>query len=331
MPVTMKDIAKRAGVSIRTVSRVVNGQGEISAETATRVQAIIDELGYRPNQMARGLVSNRTNSLAFVIASLINPYYAELAQGISAASHAHNYQMLLSSHENNAQQQRSVFASLVAQGVDGIIVFPARESISDFLRFSDNFRPVIAIDIDVQHPNISLVGTNVYKGAQMAVEHLIERGHTHIGMVNAARSIKKTRERGFLDAMKQHNLMMSDDKIIPGDDEASDIIGGMNATKALLSNHPEITAIFCYNDLMGLGAIRAAQDLNLSIPDDLAIVGFDDIYIGNIFKPELTTIRVDKSEMGRVAVETLLSLLDNDALANQSIVLDPELIVRDTT
>src|SRR5215207_6295434 len=177
MPVTMKDIARRAGVSIKTVSRVVNGQGEISEATAARIQTVIDELGYRPNQMARGLVSKRTNSLGFVVSTIRNPFYSEVAQGILHASREHDYQMVLCSHENSAQEQQRILGALVAQGVDGIIVFPAINGITDILRFAENFRPIVVVDCDIDHPNISLVRSDVYRGAQMSVEYLIDQGH----------------------------------------------------------------------------------------------------------------------------------------------------------
>jgi len=330
MPVTMKDIAERAGVSIRTVSRVVNGQGEISETTATRIQAIIDELGYRPNQMARGLVSNRTSSLGYVVADIRNPFYSEVAQGILHASRAHGYQMMLSSHENQAQEQRNVFESLVAQGVDGIIVFPARDSAADFLRFAETFRPIVAIDYDVEHPNIGVVGSDVYRGAHMAVEYLVAQGHTRIGMINAARSIKKIREGGFRDAMKKHGIPFAEDMIVPGDGPEGDIAASRWVTTNLLTRHPETTAIFCYNDLMAIGAIRASQDLGRHVPRDLAIIGFDDTFVGRILKPELTTIRIDKFEVGSRAVDILLAMLNRQTTTNQSTLLDVSLVIRDS-
>lgn len=330
MPVTMKDIAKRAGVSIRTVSRVVNGQGEISEATTARIQAIIDELGYRPNQMARGLVSNRTNSLGYVVTNLLNPFYAEVAEGILDALRTQNYQMLLSSYRNSVREQRHILESLVAQGADGIIVFPMKESVSDILRFADKFRPVVVLNHNLKHPNISVVNNDVYRGGQMVVEYLVKQGHKHIGMINAARSIQHIREQGFRAAMEAHALPCSDDMLVPGDDDESDIIGGMRATTRLLSLHPELTAIFCYNDLIAIGALQAAQALGRNVPDDLAIIGCDDIFMGEIVSPKLTTVRVNKNQMGRVAVELLLSMLEDKTAVGKAALLDVELVIRGT-
>jgi LacI family transcriptional regulator len=326
----MKEIAKRAGVSIRTVSRVVNGQGEISEATVSRIQSIIDELGYRPNQMARGLVSNRTNSLGYVITNLLNPFYAEVAEGILDTSRTQNYQMLLSSYRNSVREQRHILASLVAQGVDGIIVFPMRESISDLLEFADTFRPIVVLNHDLKHPNISVVNNDVFTGGRMAVEHFIKCGHKRIGMINAARSIKHIREQGFRSAMAEFGYACPEDMIIPGDDDESDVAGGMRATTELLSRNPETTAIFCYNDLIAIGALQAAQALGRKVPDDLAIIGCDDIFMGEIVSPKLTTIRVNKNQMGSVAVNLLLSMLNDETVVGQSALLDVQLIVRDS-
>jgi LacI family transcriptional regulator len=324
----MKEIAKRAGVSIRTVSRVVNGQGEISEATTSRIQSIIDELGYRPNQMARGLVSNRTNSLGYVITNLLNPFYAEVAEGILDTSRTQNYQMLLSSYRNSVREQRHILESLVAQGVDGIIVFPMRESIADLLEFADTFSPIVVLNHDLKHPNISVVNNDVFSGGRMVVEHFVKRGHKRIGMINAARSIKHIREQGFRATMKEFGLVCPEDMIIPGDDDESDVAGGIRAATELLSRHPETTAIFCYNDLIAIGAMQAAQALGRKVPDDLAIIGCDDIFMGEIVSPKLTTIRVNKNRMGSVAVQLLLSMLNDETSAGQSALLDVELIVR---
>jgi LacI family transcriptional regulator len=326
----MKDISKRAGVSIRTVSRVVNGQGEISKATAERVQAIIQELGYRPNQMARGLVSNRTNSLGYVVTNLLNPFYAEVAEGLLDASRLQNYQIMLSTYQNSSREQLNILKSMVAQGVDGIIVFPSKDSISDLLQFAETFRPLIVLNHDLQHRNVSVVNNDVYRGGQMVVEYFAQQGHKAIGMINATRSIKHIREQGFRDAMDGHGIAYSEDMIVAGDNDESDIHGGAQAATKLLLQHPEITALFCYNDLIAIGAIQAAQRLGRKVPDDLAIIGCDDTFVGEIATPKLTTIRVDKNKMGSVAVDLSLSMLQDETTASQSILLDVDLVIRES-
>src|SRR5690242_3896854 len=139
MRITMKDVAQRAEVSIKTVSRVVNGEGEISEETVRRVQKIIDELGYRPNRMARGLVTQRTNSIGLVVPNINNPFYPEVAEAVMSTSRENQHHMLLCSHENNSQEQQSILESLVDQGVDGIIIFPALHGVEQLARFADSY------------------------------------------------------------------------------------------------------------------------------------------------------------------------------------------------
>jgi LacI family transcriptional regulator len=328
----MKDVALRAGVSTKTVSRVVNGQGEISAATAARVKAIIDELGYRPNQMARGLAVNRTNSIGFVVPDIINPFYSEVAQVILRTSRTRDYHMVLCSHENSVQEQQSILDSLVAQGVDGIIVFPALGSDTGILRFAQTFNPIVVVNHEVQHSNIGVIRCDIYRGAEMAVDYLAEKGHKHNEMLGATRSPQKRRwrERGFRDAMKRHGHAPSQDMIFPGDHASNDVEGGYLASSELLTNHPEITAIVSYNDMMAFGAIRAAHELGRRIPDDLAIIGFDDISTCEIVQPRLTTIKMDKYQMGSAAVEKLLSMLQGEITGGESTILDVALVIRDS-
>jgi len=332
MRITMKDVAQRAEVSIKTVSRVVNGEGEISEETIRRVQEVIDELGYRPNRMARGLVTQRTNSIGLVVPNINNPFYPEVAEAVMSTARASQHHMLLCSHENNYQEQQSILDSLVAQGVDGIIVFPALHGVDALLQFSESFSPLVVVNHEVEHPGVCVVRADIVSGASHAVDYLVAKGHRQIGMINALRSPanRRWRERGFLQALAVHQLPFDDRLMAAGDSSASDIDGGYSAAHQLIARNPNITAIFCYNDLMAIGAIRACQDMNLRIPDDCAIVGFDDIMMASIVRPALTTIRINKYQLGAEAARQLLTMLDDEGQEANHVVLDVDLIVRES-
>lgn len=332
MRVTMKEIAKRANVSIKTVSRVVNGQGEISPETVRRVQEVIDEFGYRPNLMARSLVTQRTNSIGLIVPNISNPFYPEVAQAVLSTARENRHNMLLCSHENDAEQQEQILDSLVAQGVDGIIIFPARHSFQQLTRFADSYRPLVVVNDSLDHPKVSHVRADILAGAVRAVDYFTEKGHTQIAMINAVRSPlgRRWREQGFMQAMVAHGHPREQLLILPGDGAASDIDGGYSAAKQLLTEHPEITAIFCYNDMMAIGAVRACQAIGRRIPDDCAIIGFDDIATASIIQPALTTIRIDKYALGAEAARQLLFMLENDAEVPPHVVLGVDLVIRES-
>jgi LacI family transcriptional regulator len=332
MRVTMKDIAQRAEVSIKTVSRVVNGEGEISEATVRRVQEVIDELGYRPNRMARGLVTQRTNSIGLVVPNINNPFYPEVAEAIMSTARGSQYHMLLCSHENNYQEQQAILDSLVAQGVDGIVIFPALHGVDALMRFSESFSPIVVVNHEIEHPGVAVVRADIANGASHAVDYLVSKGHRQIGMIKAARSPanRRWREQGFKQAMTAHQIPVSERTMVAGDSAPSDIDGGYAATRELLSRKPNVTAIFCYNDLMAIGAIRACQDMNRRIPEDCAIVGFDDITMASMIRPSLTTIRINKYELGAEAARQLLAMLDNDAREAEHVVLNVDLVIRES-
>jgi LacI family transcriptional regulator len=324
----MKDVAERAGVSIKTVSRVVNGQGEISEETKERIQAIIDELGFRPNMMARGLVTQRTRSIGLIVPSLSNPFFPEVAEAVQATAREHQHHMMLCSHENDFVEQRNILDSLMAQGVDGIVIFPALNSIDELRRFADKYRPLVVVNEEIEHKHIGLVQANIVQGAQTAIDYLVAAGHRHIGML-AATVIPQNRhwrEQGYRQAVRSHNLpFQADDYIETIDGDWPD---SLVATRKLLERNPQITAIFAYNDIYAIGALRACEELGRRVPEDCAIVGFDDVAAATIAQPALTTIRIDKRGLGAAAVELLLGMLNEPEQAGVSIVLDTELIRR---
>lgn len=330
MRVTMKEIAQKANVSIKTVSRVVNGQGEISAETVRRVQEVIDEFGYRPNLMARSLVTQRTNSIGLIVPNISNPFYPEVAQAVLSTARENHHNMLLCSHENDAEEQQQILDSLVAQGVDGIIIFPALHSLQQLSRFADSFGQIVVVNDSLEQPKVSHVQADIFAGATRAVDYLAEKGHRHIAMINAVRSPlgRRWREQGFKQAIAAHGLPLEQTFMLPGDSAATDIDGGYDAAKQLLVEHREITAIFCYNDMMAIGAVRACQELGRRIPHDCAIIGFDDIAIASIIQPALTTVRIDKYALGAEAARQLLLMLENDADVSRRVVLDVDLVLR---
>jgi LacI family transcriptional regulator len=329
MSVTMRDVAKKANVSIKTVSRVVNDQGEISEETRQRVLEVINTLGYRPNMIARGLVTQRTYTVGLIVPDITNPFFPEVARGIQDIARANNYNVFLCNSDENLDEERRVFNSLVAQSVDGIIIFPTYKTEGNLESFAEQYRPIISINHALQHPNVGLVMVDNQAGARLAVDYLVSKGHTCLAMLTVVDSPSHItrRTQGFREALAAQGRTVNNDYILAG---PPTLKSGHDMTVRLFEQHPEVTAIFAYNDLLALGALRACEELNRRVPADCAIIGFDDILLASMVSPALTTIRTDQYELGRQAMTLLLEMLNKPQATQTSIYLGVELVVRES-
>ncbi len=329
MSVTMRDVAQKAGVSIKTVSRVVNDQGEISETTRRRVLTVIDEMGYRPNLIARGLVTQRTHTVGLVVADITNPFFPEVARGVQDVARAQDYNIFLCNSDENQQEELRTLHSLTGQGVDGIIVFPCFQTKNNINNFAEQYRPIIAVNHLNGHPNIGQILTKNNKGAKLAVDYLVGQGHRQIRMLAGLETSPQQVRRvsGFLKAMAAHGLPVLEQQILAG---APTWESGYETALRLLTQEPQVTAIFAYNDLMALGAMKACKKLGRRIPADCAIIGFDDIQLASLVTPPLTTIRLDKYLLGQQAMTRLLEMLDKPESVFPPINLDVELVVRES-
>ncbi|MDM8519253.1 LacI family DNA-binding transcriptional regulator [Anaerolineales bacterium HSG6] len=330
MAITMKDVAEKAGVSIKTVSRVVNNQGEISAETRQRIEAIIAELGYRPNLVARSLITQRTLTIGLIVVDITNPFFAEVARGVQDVARQNGYNVLLCNIDDNLHEQQKALESLAAHSVDGIILFPLEYYDDRLLSFVNQYRPVVLINHLLQHPNVAVVLLDGAHGVQQAVNHLLERGHQEIAMLAGPKPItgRGQRLQGYQTALQGQGLADSANRVIFSIPTQAQ---GYEQSKQLLSQHPHITAIIAYNDLLAFGVIQACRELNIVIPDQCAIVGFDDIYFSNLVHPALSTVRVNKYEVGQQAMTRLLTMINDPKLTISPIKLGVELIVRESS
>lgn len=329
MPVTMRDVAQQAGVSIKTVSRVVNDQPELSDATRQRVLAVIDSLGYRPNILARALVTQRTQIVGLVVVALDNPCFIEIARGVQAAGRAHDYQVFLITGDEGPHEEQHILKALAAYGMDGIVIYATPHSDRYLAEHAGRFPPLVVIHGLAEHPNISHVRADFEAGARLAVDYLIGRGHRAIGMVanTEAAPARRRCERGYAASLRAHGLTLRPERIEHG---PSRIEGGYEAARRLLTAHGELTALFAYNDLMAIGALRACRELRRRVPEDCAIVGFDDAPLATIVTPNLTTVRVDRRELGRQAFLRLLEKMNRPAAVYPPLVLPPELVVRES-
>jgi LacI family transcriptional regulator len=326
VPVTMRDVARKARVSIKTVSRVVNNQGEISEETRQRVLAAIEELGYRRSKVARALVTRHTETIGLIVGDIANPFFPELARGVMDTAEAREYNVFVCNSDGIVEQEARILRSLADHAVDGVIIYPGFGG-GDNLRAFAKHTPLVAINCFFDYPGASRVMIDTRRGANLAVSYLIEKGHTAVGMLAGwAPSLNLMRRvRGYRDALRAHELPFVQEWVLPGPPV---VARGVESTHQLLIQYPQITAIFAYNDLLAVGAMRACQELGRRVPDDCAIIGFDDIPLAAMLAPPLTTVGVDKYELGRQAMSRLLDMLDSPGTSFPPIYLDVELVIR---
>lgn len=308
---SMQDVADLAGVSRTTVSFVINRveKGNIPAETQRRVWEAVKALQYRPNALARGLRAQKSNTIGFITDQVATtPYAGRVLQGAQDFAWQHEILLLTVNTDGNQHIKEAAVSTLLERQVDGIIyatmyhreVHPP-SAISQV--------PVVLLDCFLADASLTSIVPDDYQGGLDAVEFLINKGHSQIGFVCDSNDVpaKRARMRGYRDALAHHNIPFNPDNVQYG---ISDPVGGEKAALALLDRQERPSAIFCYNDRMAMGAYDVARRLGLSIPDDLAIIGFDNHdVIAPYLNPSLTTMQLPHYEMGQLAVEELLSLM----------------------
>ena len=325
---TLHDIAAHAGVSIRTASRVVNDRPGPAAATRARVLQSIEHLGYRPNLLARGSVTRRSHTIGLVATYLIDPFFTELARGIQQACDRYEYLVYLTSSEGEHDRQQHVIRSLVDRGCDGLIVFPVRGSQDQLREVADRAVPVVTVDYAIDHPLIGSVESDTEGGAHLAVEHLRSRGRRILGMVSSpsGRTVDEPRQRGFRRAIA--DLTDDVDRCVVWADET--IEGGATGVVELLDRLPGLDGVLAYNDVMAIGAMRQLEDLGRTVPDDVAVIGVDDITLSALVRPALTTVRIDRQLMGARAVDMLMQMSAAPDAAPRRETVDVSLVHRDS-
>lgn len=329
---TLEEVAKLAGVSRSTVSRVVNKPEHVSPKNRERVLKVIKETGYQPNQAARILASRRSNIIGLIIPSradliFTDPYFAALITGISRACNAHDYTLALfvfhSQEEQNQVYQRALGTGLL----DGLIV--TADKITDPLipQIIARKIPAVYVGRPIDKTNTSFVDVDNVAGAYMAVSHLLRLGYQRIATIAGPMSSTTSidRHEGYIKALRERDRPIEDDLIVCGDFTRD---SGYTAMRQLLPHRPD--AVFVATDTMALGAIQAIHEANLTIPDDIAIVGFDDLPPAIIADPPLTTIRQPVNQNGMLAVEMLIDLLETGPERPHHTILPTELVIRAT-
>jgi LacI family transcriptional regulator, galactose operon repressor len=327
---TMKDVAQLAGVSIQTVSTVVNNKPDITGETRARVLAAIEQLNYHPYSVARSLRTGQTRTIALVVSNIASVAIAAMASAAEAHAHSFGYSLILFNTHNDVERETSYFNTAAQQWVDGVVFIPAMGRLGHLDILQEAGIPSVAIDrIPYDYSGPAVMLDNI-KAGYLAGEHLLDLGHRHIAHIGGPMELRLARERfvGFQQALEARSLEPSSCAIEEGTFNCQ---SGYLAMQRLLAYQPRPTAVFAANDLMAIGAMRAVDEAGLRLSHDISIVGVDDIEVAAFQTPPLTTIRQSFTQLATFGVQLLLEILAGKELTQSQIVIEPTLIVRQST
>ncbi|HGY9595328.1 substrate-binding domain-containing protein [Vibrio campbellii] len=328
---TMKDIAKLAGVSTSTVSHVINKTRFVSEEISERVNNAAKELNYyAPSALARSLKVNRTKTIGMLVTTSTNPFFGEVVKGVERSCYQKGYSLILCNTEGDNERMRESINTLLQKRVDGLILMCSSlegERIDVFERYPDI--PVVVMDWGPMLFTSDKIQDNSLRGGYLAAKYLIDCGHKEVGCITGPliKHQAQMRYEGYKRAMLEAELEFNAHWIVESDFECE---GGYQAFKKMVERGPLPSSIFVSNDMMAMGVINAANELGIQIPEQLSIIGYDDIHIAKFMSPSLTTIHQPKYRLGQAAVETLLRKLDEKSDEAQVVQLEPTLVERNS-
>jgi len=322
-------VAERAGVSVNTASRAINNKPDINEKTKKWILKVAQELGYVRNDTAVALRTKKTGTIGVVIADNRNPFYAEVLNGMEVAAKEKNYHIILANTQRDYQKEEEAINLLLAKRVDGLLITPVQDRDDDIKNLIEAKIPFVIVGRDFENIELDALYNDEVKGGFLATEYLIKNGHKRIALVNGFlyKSPARSRLEGYKKALKKYGIPVDDVLINVGD---IDIKDGYKRTKQLFEKGLDFTAIFAYNDMMAFGAMQAIKEKGLRIPEDIGIVGYDDIPFSPLISPPLTTIRLKKQDLGVESIKLLLSRINGNRKKIKKIMLDVELVKRET-
>ena len=327
--ITIKTLAKLAGVDVSTISRALNDSPRVKPETIKRIKDLANEVKYYPNTLAQGLVTSKTKTIGVVIPRIENAYYAEIFAGIEQVLAVKGYTLLLGISHYSKKQEAEVIELFLSRNVDGVILLSGINPGSVTVWKNASRAPIVLIDQDIYLHDVDSVACDIINGVGLAVDHLVSLGHQEIAYIND-NVTSETRYNAF--RKKMAGLGMKNEPHYVRSDFMYEK-GGYEGAVELMKYENKPTAIFCANDYMAIGALKALEDIGLKVPEDISVVGFDDSYMLNYLLKSLTTVRQPKEELGRRAAMVLLERISEGAgnIMIEHILLKPELIVRNST
>lgn len=328
----IREIAKRARVSVATVSRTINRIPTVDPKLAKRVWRVVDEVGYYPNTQARTLVSGRSRIFGLVVSEITNPFFPEIVQTFENLAVQNNYEILLTSTVHDPKRMESSVRRMIERRVDGvaILTFGLEDALIDHLRVRKV--PLVFVDVGPPLPLVSNIRIQYQNGIRQAVQHLAALRHTRIAFISGPLQLKSAMARlnAFQECMREIGLKVPAELLIEGDHTLE---GGIRAIAQLVRLHDRPTAVMCSNDLTAIGLIREAYEKGIRVPQDLSVVGFDDIRLAQFITPPLTTVQMSQSELARLAFNALLTEMERGtpSPSGAEYVLNTNLILRKST
>jgi DNA-binding LacI/PurR family transcriptional regulator len=328
MKITIRSVAEEAGVSIGTVSKVINDSGKISEKTRKKVFQAMQKLNYKPDAAAASLRGKRTKLIGLLVPDISNPFYAGIARSIEDRSHEVGLNVMLCSTDNNTEKEKNYLALLTSQRVDGLVVASAFRSTVLLQETIEQGIPSVLIASEIPQLSINTVTVDDYKGGYLATSHLLDLGHKDIAIISENVRSNEPRLAAYRDSMREAGIDVKPEYIIKTE---ATILKGYECAKKLLLLEEKPTAIFACNDLLAAGVIQAAKELKLDLPRELSVVGFDNTVLSTTTAPMLTTVSQPIKQMGAKVVDLLRKEMEESKGYKERLLMAPELIVRQST
>lgn len=327
MSIGIEDVARRAGVSIATVSRVLADKPHVSSKARKVVLDAVQELGYRPNLAARNLRSRKSNRLGLIISDIQNPFFTALVRAVEDVAFANEYTVILCNTDEDPERESLYVNLMVSEQVAGVILSPAESTIESLHNLAAAQIPVVLVDRDIPEATVDSVLVESQRSTARLITHLVDKGHTRIGAVIGSTEVSTGRERqeGYRQALQMANLPIAPELVrigVPKEDV------GYSLTQELLTLNEPPTALFTGSSLLTLGALRAIHEHRLSIPEQIALVAFDEMDWMFVMQPPLTVVAQPIYEMGEKAAQLILKRIADPKMASEHIVLEPTLLFR---
>jgi LacI family transcriptional regulator len=334
MVTRLKDIADELGVSVVTVSRALRNRPDIAKETKAKILDRVKQLNYRPNLMARSLVTGRSSLIGLVVPDLIHPFFTEIAKSLAAALRKRNYFLIVSSSESDPQLEQDEIEHMLAHHLDCFVVASCQKDPESLRKIGEAGVPLVLIDRSFPDFPSHFIGIDDYRAGELAVEHLIQQGCNRIAHIRGpVTNVGNRRAQGYRDALSKHGLQ-APEKFVVACGEASDSDGetrGKKAMEEVLALKPRPDGVFCFNDTVAVGAMVRAIEAGLRIPRDVAIVGCGNFHYSSKLHVPLSSVDQRSKEIGERTAKMIVTLLEKPSARPRTVILEPELIVRESS
>ncbi len=314
--VTIRDVAAAAGFSVNTVSRALNDKPDVSPETKARVLEAARRLGYRPNKLARGLRSNKTQTIGVIVADIANPFFGAVVKGVEEAAREHDLSIILGNTNEDYEKEEKVIQTMLSERVDGLLVTPVQTKNATIIKLEESGMPFVLLGRHFKDLETDYVASDDVQGGFLATERLIKLGHRKIAFINGPLHVSSAKERfqGYKAALERYGLVLKPTLV---KNDAITMEDGYRVARLLLSHTSRPTAVFAYSDFVALGVIEAAHECGLAIPDDLSVVGYDDTNFARGLAVPLTTVHIPIDELGKLSIEILREKINGSNVTRQ--------------